>query len=92
MSADVFVDTNVLVYVRDATEPAKQKQAQAQIFEVERDGEGFSAQRRQPFDQQGDQRASQDPEKWLIHLKQVAEGCQQGFRMQAGAFFVKRIG
>ena len=28
MSARVFVDTNVLVYWRDASEPAKQKRAQ----------------------------------------------------------------
>jgi predicted nucleic acid-binding protein len=29
MSADTFVDTNVLVYVRDASEPHKQNQAEA---------------------------------------------------------------
>jgi predicted nucleic acid-binding protein len=29
MSADTFVDTNVLVYVRDASEPRKQKKAEA---------------------------------------------------------------
>jgi predicted nucleic acid-binding protein len=29
MSVDIFVDTNVLVYARDATEPAKQQRAQA---------------------------------------------------------------
>jgi predicted nucleic acid-binding protein len=29
MSADIFVDTNVLVYARDATESSKQEQAQA---------------------------------------------------------------
>jgi hypothetical protein len=29
MSAGTFVDTNVLVYVRDASEPRKQNQAEA---------------------------------------------------------------
>lgn len=29
MNANTFVDTNVLVYVRDASEPLKQKQAEA---------------------------------------------------------------
>jgi predicted nucleic acid-binding protein len=40
MSADVFVDTNVLVYTRDASEPAKQKLAAGWMEHLWRTGRG----------------------------------------------------
>ena len=40
MSADTFVDTNVLVYVRDASEPRKQKQAEAWMHFLWQTGTG----------------------------------------------------
>ena len=40
MNADTFVDTNVLVYVRDASEPRKQKQAKAWMHFLWQTGTG----------------------------------------------------
>lgn len=40
MSADVFVDTNVLVYARDSTEPAKQARAAAWLDHLWRERTG----------------------------------------------------
>jgi predicted nucleic acid-binding protein len=40
MSADVFVDTNVLVYARDASETAKQKLAASWMEQLWRTGRG----------------------------------------------------
>ena len=40
MSDNVFVDANVLVYVRDATEPAKQEMAERWLREFWSSGNG----------------------------------------------------
>jgi predicted nucleic acid-binding protein len=40
MSAKFFLDTNILVYAHDASEPAKQAKCQELIFEAVRNGEG----------------------------------------------------
>jgi predicted nucleic acid-binding protein len=40
MSVRIFVDTNILVYSRDKTEPAKQSVAQSVLSELWREGKG----------------------------------------------------